>query len=348
MAVLLLALRSLLSGLARTSTGAHRLRPLLGLAGNSFSVGIAWNAAWFSTASGRASRWGRSAPATWAPRSPSCIGPALIALVPAAWLLGRLVPGGWRFVPVLYTVLLVVMAAVLWLLAPAPDRRPGSARSVRRDAGAAARGARSGASASTTWWCSAPTWRSRSGCRTTTRRSSALPSAGGAADRALHLPRQPPASPRRLAVRSLRRPAGDLRRVRRDAARVRPAGRPDGRLAARPGRSSRSVEVLGVGMGIGKASVYKYIPELLPARRRRGRRPGRHAGRAGRLLPAARVRLPQQTTGRPGAASGSCWPSSLELRLWLHLVVKGLRRATAPRLAPEEMGAVDDVAGAGA
>src|SRR5205814_5579977 len=36
----------------------------------------------------------------------------------------------WRFVPVLYAVMLVVMAGVLWVAAPSPDRRPGSSRSV--------------------------------------------------------------------------------------------------------------------------------------------------------------------------------------------------------------------------
>ena len=40
-------------------------------------------------------------------------------------------PGGWRFVPVLYAVLLVAMAVVVWLLAPAPDRRPGTGRALR-------------------------------------------------------------------------------------------------------------------------------------------------------------------------------------------------------------------------
>lgn len=40
---------------------------LVGFAGNLFSVGIAWNAAWFD-ATGRASPWGCSGPAMWARR----------------------------------------------------------------------------------------------------------------------------------------------------------------------------------------------------------------------------------------------------------------------------------------
>ena len=58
------------------------------------------------------------------------IGPTLIALVPAAGLFGGLVPGGWRFVPVLYGVLLVLMAAALWFMTPSQDRKPGAGRAI--------------------------------------------------------------------------------------------------------------------------------------------------------------------------------------------------------------------------
>jgi MFS transporter, NNP family, nitrate/nitrite transporter len=40
------------------------------------------------------------------------------------------IPGGWRFVPVLYTALLLVMAVALWTLSPTPDRKPGAGRSL--------------------------------------------------------------------------------------------------------------------------------------------------------------------------------------------------------------------------
>jgi NNP family nitrate/nitrite transporter-like MFS transporter len=96
---------------------------LYGLAGNSFAVGIAWNAAWFpkdrqGTALGIFGAGNVGASVT------KLIGPAMIALVPAAGLFGGLAPGGWRFIPVLYAVLLVLMAAAVWLVAPAPDRTP--------------------------------------------------------------------------------------------------------------------------------------------------------------------------------------------------------------------------------
>src|SRR6185436_2560611 len=102
---------------------------LYGLAGNSFSAGIAWNAAWFSR-DRQGFALGTFGAGNVGASLTKLIGPLLIALVPAAGYLGGLVPGGWRFVPVLYTVMLVVMAAVVWVMAPSPDRRPGSTRPV--------------------------------------------------------------------------------------------------------------------------------------------------------------------------------------------------------------------------
>lgn len=102
---------------------------MFGIAGNSFSIGIAWNAAWFSRerqgyALGTFGAGNVGASVT------KLIGPTLIALVPAGGVLGGLLPGGWRFVPVLYAALLVIMAAVVWLFAPTPERKPGSGRGL--------------------------------------------------------------------------------------------------------------------------------------------------------------------------------------------------------------------------
>jgi NNP family nitrate/nitrite transporter-like MFS transporter len=101
---------------------------LFGLAGNGFSVGIAWCSAWFPShrqgfALGVFGAGNVGASVT------KLIGPALIFAVPAAGY-GLLVPGGWRFIPVLYAVLLVVMAGATWLLAPSPDRRPSAGRAL--------------------------------------------------------------------------------------------------------------------------------------------------------------------------------------------------------------------------
>jgi NNP family nitrate/nitrite transporter-like MFS transporter len=100
---------------------------LYGAAGNSFSVGIAWNAAWFpkgrqGTALGVFGAGNVGASVT------KLVGPLLIAAVPAAGFLGGAVPGGWRFIPIAYAGLLVLMAAAVWLLAPAPDRCPAKGR----------------------------------------------------------------------------------------------------------------------------------------------------------------------------------------------------------------------------
>lgn len=103
---------------------------LVGMAGNAFSVGIAWNSAWFPRerqgfALGVFGAGNVGASVT------KFIGPALIALVPVAGYAGGWVPGGWRFVPFLYGCSCLVMAASIWALAPAEDRRPGAGRKMR-------------------------------------------------------------------------------------------------------------------------------------------------------------------------------------------------------------------------
>ncbi|BDG25170.1 MFS transporter [Thermus thermophilus] len=100
---------------------------LVGFAGNSFSVGIAWNSAWFPKdqqgfALGVFGAGNVGASVT------KFIGPALIASVPASGYLGGLIPGGWRFIPFLYAVLLVLMGFVLWFGTPRKDKRPGQGR----------------------------------------------------------------------------------------------------------------------------------------------------------------------------------------------------------------------------
>jgi NNP family nitrate/nitrite transporter-like MFS transporter len=100
---------------------------LYGIAGNSFSVGIAWNAAWFpkekqGTALGIFGAGNVGASVT------KLFGPFLIAAVPAAGLFDGLVPGGWRFVPVVYSGLLMLLALAVWFLAPREDRTPARGR----------------------------------------------------------------------------------------------------------------------------------------------------------------------------------------------------------------------------
>ena len=103
---------------------------LVGLAGNAFSVGIAWVSVWwprghqgFALGVFGAGNVGASVT--------KFIGPALIAAVPAAGYLGGLIPGGWRFVPFLYMVLLLIMAAVTWFMTPRHDLVPGQGRPLK-------------------------------------------------------------------------------------------------------------------------------------------------------------------------------------------------------------------------
>lgn len=105
---------------------------LYGLAGNSFAVGIAWNSAWFpperkGTALGIFGAGNVGAAGT---KLLLLFVPTILTLVPASGYLGGWLPGGWRSIPAFYSVCLVLMAgAILWL-APSPDPRPVQGRSL--------------------------------------------------------------------------------------------------------------------------------------------------------------------------------------------------------------------------
>ncbi|MBI2337254.1 MAG: NarK/NasA family nitrate transporter [Deltaproteobacteria bacterium] len=101
---------------------------LVGLGGNLFSVGIAWNSAWFPKQS-QGFALGVFGAGNVGASITKFIGPVLIAIVPAAGLWGGRLPGGWRFVPVLYSVLLVLLAVLTWACTPSHDHKPGHGRS---------------------------------------------------------------------------------------------------------------------------------------------------------------------------------------------------------------------------
>jgi len=103
---------------------------LVGFAGNSFSSGIAWNSAWqprahqgFALGVFGAGNVGASVT--------KFIGPPIIAgtTVGATYL--GIFPGGWRFIPVVYAVLLVLMALATWFIAPHQDQAPGQSQPLR-------------------------------------------------------------------------------------------------------------------------------------------------------------------------------------------------------------------------
>jgi NNP family nitrate/nitrite transporter-like MFS transporter len=106
---------------------------LFGLAGNSFSAGIAWNSAWFpsrlkGTALGIFGAGNVGASGT---KLLVVLLPGILTAVPAAGWLGGLIPGGWRFIPALYAGLLVLMAIAVLCFCPTPDHRPGYGRPMR-------------------------------------------------------------------------------------------------------------------------------------------------------------------------------------------------------------------------
>ncbi|MFK5645980.1 nitrate/nitrite transporter [Ornithinimicrobium sp. LYQ121] len=101
---------------------------LVGFAGNSFSVGIAWNAAWtprerqgFALGLFGAGNVGASVTKFIGP-------PIILATAGTTFALG--IQGGWRLIPVVYAVLLLLMAVAVWFLTPSVDRKPGASTSL--------------------------------------------------------------------------------------------------------------------------------------------------------------------------------------------------------------------------
>lgn len=102
----------------------------VGFAGNSFSAGTAWNSAWqprehqgFALGVFGAGNVGASVT--------KFIGPPIIAGTTVGATYFGFFPGGWRFVPVVYAVLLLAMAVATWFLAPRHDQMPGQGRPLK-------------------------------------------------------------------------------------------------------------------------------------------------------------------------------------------------------------------------
>lgn len=101
----------------------------IGIAGNSFSAGVSWNNAWWPDAR-KGFALGVFGAGNVGASVTKLIGPVLITATAGATYFGW-IAGGWRLVPVLYAVLLLIMAAFVWFLAPRPDAYPGAGRSLR-------------------------------------------------------------------------------------------------------------------------------------------------------------------------------------------------------------------------
>lgn len=98
---------------------------LIGIAGNSFSAGIAWNSAWFPREQ-QGFALGVYGAGNVGASVTKLIGPAIITSTAGASYLGGLALGGWRLVPAIYAVLILIMVISLLLFTPKVDRKPGS------------------------------------------------------------------------------------------------------------------------------------------------------------------------------------------------------------------------------
>ena len=101
----------------------------LGLAGTSFASGVAWVSAWFPREQ-QGLALGTFGAGNVGASITKLAAPALVTLVGAGGLLGGVIPGGWRFVPFLYGIVLLATALALVLLSPPGDPRPARGRSL--------------------------------------------------------------------------------------------------------------------------------------------------------------------------------------------------------------------------
>lgn len=134
MALLLIAAAGATYAFSHATTYAQLFvcATLFGVAGNSFSVGIAWNSAWFpqrlkGTALGVFGAGNVGAAGT---KLLVVLAPGILTAIPVAGYFGGFIPGGWRFIPALYSALLVLMAIAVVALSPTPDRKPGHGRTL--------------------------------------------------------------------------------------------------------------------------------------------------------------------------------------------------------------------------
>ncbi len=118
-------------GDATTYTTLLVLAFFVGFAGNAFSSGIAWVSAWWPRGK-QGLALGVFGAGNVGASVTKFIGPAMIAAIPLAGFADGRIPGGWRFIPFMYGVMLVIMAAVTWWGSPHPDRRPGQGRPIRQ------------------------------------------------------------------------------------------------------------------------------------------------------------------------------------------------------------------------
>ena len=125
--LLLTAIPTFLLCLATTIEELFVCAALFGLAGNSFTVGIAWNSAWFPDRS-KGTALGVFGAGNVGASVTKLLAPALLATIPTAGFLGGVIPGNWRLVPLVYSVLLLMMSRGCLVLQPITRSMPGRGR----------------------------------------------------------------------------------------------------------------------------------------------------------------------------------------------------------------------------
>jgi NNP family nitrate/nitrite transporter-like MFS transporter len=310
---------------------------VFGIAGNAFTIGIAWNSAWFparqkGTALGVFGAGNVGASGT---KLLVVLVPAILTLVPVGGYLGGLIPGGWRFVPVLYVGLLVLTAAGMLVVCPKTDRRPGRGRPLN-EMMAPLKHVRVwrfslyyvvvfGAYVALSAWL--PNYY---------RNTFGVDLRTAALLTALY-----------IFPASLLRPLGGYLSdkfgprvvtyavfILMTAALV-PLCLPTSVLDLGLAWFTVLMVLVGVGMGIGKASVYKYVPNYFP------NDVGAVGGLVGALGALGGFFLPPvfgmvgRATGSPQAAFVALLAITVISLAWLHLVVLGLKRAETAEPEPE-------------
>lgn len=304
---------------------------LFGVAGNAFTVGVSWNSAWFPHES-KGIALGVFGAGNVGASLTKLIAPFLLAVLPATGLAGGLLPGGWRAIPVLYAMVLVAMALILLVLAPRRDRLPGRGKS--------------------TWQMLKPL-----GCVRVWRFSLYYVVVFGAYvalaawlpryfmdTHGLTLAQAGGMTALFIFPASLFRPLGgwlsDVHGPRVVTYAVFMVmslalgilSVPTSILPLGPGWCAALIVVVGCGMGIGKASVYKYIPDYFP------NDVGAVGGLVGMLGAMGGFILPPafgycvRVTGCSQAAFGVLLFATLVSLAWLHLVVMAMRGSESARV----------------
>ncbi|GGR19266.1 MFS transporter [Deinococcus ruber] len=124
----LTALASLAVAYAPSYPALLWLAPLVGLAGVSFAVGSAWIAQWVGPET-RGLALGTFGAGNAGASITKLLAPLLIAAVPAT-AAGTLLPGGWRTVPLLFAGLLLLTALFIHVYTPADTARMRATRTL--------------------------------------------------------------------------------------------------------------------------------------------------------------------------------------------------------------------------